>query len=189
MVDTEAKWDRLYQDAAPGKPAEVLIENAHLLPTGGRALELACGLGANSLWLAGHGLAVDAWDISSVALNTLEHNAAASGLPVTTRRIDITPASIPTNCYDLVLVTRYLDRSIAPGITSALKPNGILCYQTFTIEKVAGEGPANKHYLLQGNELLSLFASLHVLAFRDEGVVGDTDRGLRSQSYLIAQKR
>src|SRR5882724_1266274 len=58
-------------DATPFKAdawPQVLVENVHLLPTHGRALDVACGLGAGSIFLARHGLKVVAWDISPVAI-------------------------------------------------------------------------------------------------------------------------
>jgi 2-polyprenyl-3-methyl-5-hydroxy-6-metoxy-1,4-benzoquinol methylase len=47
----------------------VLAENEHLLPPGGgRALDLACGLGGNAVFLARRGFEVDAVDISEVGI-------------------------------------------------------------------------------------------------------------------------
>ena len=59
------KWNLLYNqaDVADYSAAKVLTENHYLLPSTGVALDLACGLGANALYLAQQGLAVTAWDI------------------------------------------------------------------------------------------------------------------------------
>ena len=48
----------------------------------------------------------------------------------------------------------------------ALKPQGLLFYQTFTHERVTDQGPSNPSYRLAPNELLELFAPLHVLVTR-----------------------
>lgn len=61
---TQQKWDRLYEKDTSTEVASVLAENSYLLPSQGNALDLACGLGANALFLSEHGLETHAWDIS-----------------------------------------------------------------------------------------------------------------------------
>ena len=54
---THIEWNLRYQAATDWPtPCQVLADNVHLLPTTGIALDLACGLGANALLLAQHGL-------------------------------------------------------------------------------------------------------------------------------------
>jgi tellurite methyltransferase len=76
-----AKWDQRYlcSDRFP-PPVPVLSQNLHLLPSRGRALDLACGLGANALLLAEQGLEVVAWDLSPVAIERLRREAESRGL-------------------------------------------------------------------------------------------------------------
>ncbi|NNC68584.1 MAG: tellurite resistance methyltransferase TehB, partial [Gammaproteobacteria bacterium] len=74
-------------------------------------------------------------------------------------------------------------------IIAALKPNGLLFYQTFIAEKVSDAGPSNPEYRLQPNELLESFSPLHVLAYQEHGTVGDVKKGLRDIAILVAQKR
>ncbi|HEB99563.1 MAG TPA: SAM-dependent methyltransferase, partial [Thiotrichales bacterium] len=66
-----AKWDARYRESATAVATEVLVENRHLLPAVGEALDLACGLGGNALLLARHGLRTTAWDLSPVAIERL----------------------------------------------------------------------------------------------------------------------
>ncbi len=67
------KWDTRYREAhRVPETALVLSEFQHLLPTSGRALDLACGLGGNALLLAAHGLETHAWDISPVGVERLK---------------------------------------------------------------------------------------------------------------------
>ena len=72
------KWNTKYLQQGPSQwpVAEVLLENKHLLPEQGSALDLACGYGANARLLAEHGLQTYAWDISNVAI---EHIATPLG--------------------------------------------------------------------------------------------------------------
>ena len=188
-MNDQTKWDRIYSQKtnALNDPAEVLVENAHLISANGRALDLACGMGQNSLWLARQGLVVDSWDVSEVALNKLRQ-ACTPDLTIHTKQVDITAASLARNTYDLIVVVRYLNRSLSQAIIKALRPDGLIFFQTFTLEKETTDGPSNPDYLLQPNELLSMFASLRVLIFKDEGLQGDYARGLRGEAYIVAKK-
>lgn len=188
--EQRARWDRRHAAATDiGAPAEVLLRNAHLLPAEGDALDLACGRGANALWLAEHsGLRVDAWDFSPVAIATLDAAAGARGLHLATAVRDVVaepPA--PASC-DVLVVTHFLERGIVPALVMALRPGGLLLYQTFTREAVGTRGPSTPEWRLARNELLELFAGLVVRAYREEGTLGDTSRGLRDLAYLVAER-
>lgn len=188
--DAVSKWNDTYRDSTqPGEVARVLTDYQHLLPLQGRCLDVACGLGGNALWLAGQGLDVDAWDVSEVAIDKLNHFAEQQGLDINTRVVDVTQAVIPMNTYDCIFVGHFLERSSLPGkIRAGLRPGGTLFYQTFTRAKVDDSGPSNPAYLLGENELLRLFQGLVVRAFRDEATCGDVRAGLRNESYLVAQR-
>ena len=83
MSDTDRRrWDARHaaaEDVVP-LPPDVLRGREDLVPTGGRALDVACGRGAVALWLARRGLVVDAVDVSPVALAAAARRAA--DLPV-----------------------------------------------------------------------------------------------------------
>lgn len=193
MVDEIAreKWDRRYAEdpAESPEPAQVLLEYAYLLPESGTALELACGRGGSALFLARRGLEVQAWDISSAAIKGLDLQAETEGLEIETRVRDVHETPPPLNTFDVVCVSYYLERSIAIPIIQALKPQGLLFYQTFIHEKVTDLGPSNPLYRLESNELLELFAPLHVLVYQELGCVGDTRQGARNVAWLVAQRR
>jgi tellurite methyltransferase len=185
-----ARWDQRHAAAAViGAPAEVLLQNAHLLPARGVALDLACGRGANALWLAEHtGLEVHAWDLSSAGVARLQAAASARGLPVATDVRDVVARPPPPRSFDAVLVAHFLERAIVPALIDALRPGGLLLYQTFGREEVSERGPSTPEWRLARNELLLLFAGLTVRAYREEGRLGDTSRGLRDLAYLVAER-
>ncbi|MDO6459995.1 class I SAM-dependent methyltransferase [Granulosicoccaceae sp. 1_MG-2023] len=190
MTDSAEKWDARYRagDGRPAPPAQVLSENRHLLPDSGRALDLACGLGGNALLLAEAGLETAAWDISAVALEKLSAEARARSLSVTTCCCDLSATALPRAQFDVIVVSRFLERALSGPICQALTPGGVLFYQTFTREKTTSAGPSDPRFLLGANELLRLFAGLRVLAFRDEGRQGDVSTGLRNESWIVAKK-
>jgi len=193
-MDTEAtrnKWNERYRNAdavVPG-PAWVLQQYASLLPDGGVALELASGLGGNAIFLAERGFAVTAWDISDVAVRTLQNFALSRGLLLDAEVRDVEQAPPPPVSADVVVVSHYLHRPLFEHLTAALRPGGLLYYQTWSADRPAGAGgPANPDFLLQRNELLRAFSALDVLAFHDEGAAGDPALGLFGQSAIVARK-
>ncbi|NOX91632.1 MAG: class I SAM-dependent methyltransferase [Gammaproteobacteria bacterium] len=185
----QKKWNNRYA-AAEGKPrvAQVLRENSHLLPASGDALDLACGLGANALLLAQAGLAVQAWDLSSVAIDALRSHAVAECLPVqaAVRNVDEQPP-IPAS-FDVIVVSYFLQRALAPALCAALRPGGLLFYQTFVKDKVSQKGPTNPDFLLAENELLTMFAPLRLRVYHEAGALGDITQGLRNEALYIGQK-
>lgn len=184
------KWNDRYRaaEAVPGQPARVLTDFEHLLPRQGTALDLACGLGANALLLAGRGLDTLAWDLSDEAVAKLQAIASAQALPLQAAVRDVIDAPPPPDSMDVIVVAHFLERPLAAHLTAALRPGGLLYFQTFTRTYVHPAGPSQAVFRLADNELLSLFSSLRVLAYREEGTVGDTTRGFRDEAMLVAMK-
>jgi SAM-dependent methyltransferase len=181
------KWNLRYEGVSQAPVAiEVLTENAHLLPSGGDALDLACGLGGSALFLAQRGLATRAWDLSAVAIEALR--GQANGLPVVAETRDVTVRPPEAGRFDVICVGHFLDRALCPKIVAALKPGGLLYYQTFSRDSVDDSGPANPLYRLDTNELLKLFPGLIVRFYRDEGREGDVSLGFRNRAQLVAQR-
>jgi len=186
---TQDKWDSRYREAGlPGAPATVLLENAHLLPRCGTALDLACGLGANSLLLAARGLETHAWDISPVAVERLRAVALERKLPVIAEAKDALRDPMSPAQFDVIVVTHYLERALTQALIDALKVGGLLFYQTFTRTAVSDEGPQKDEWRLADRELLTMFAPLRPLVYREEGRIGDLSLGFRNKALLVAVK-
>ncbi|WP_139349763.1 class I SAM-dependent methyltransferase [Thioalkalivibrio denitrificans] len=184
------KWDTRYRDAdvSEARPCRVLAEFAHLLPERGRALDLAAGLGGNAKLLAEAGLDTEAWDISPVAVEKLNEYARTRGLPLEAVVRDVENAPPVEHSFDVIVVSRFLERPLVPALIGALRPGGLVFYETFTREKVDETGPSNPDFRLAPNELLTLFSPLRLVAYREEGVIGDTGRGWRNEAMLIGMK-
>lgn len=186
------KWDARYQGIVTQRPepAYVLREYAYLLPSQGEALDLAAGLGANALFVAKRGLHCTAWDIAANAMEHLATQAAAEGISVSCEVRDVVAEPPPEQHFDVIVVTRFLERSLCQAISAALRPGGLLFYQTFTREKTdPGQGPSNPAFLLERNELLRLFPDLTVRVYQEAGQLGDISKGLRNEACLVAEKR
>jgi hypothetical protein len=131
---------------------------------------------------------VEAWDISAVALNDLQKNADSRQLDISARHCFISPEILPNAAFDVIVISRFLDRTLCNAIMAALKSDGLLFYQTFTRSKLDPQGPNNPDYLLAGNELLSLFAPLTLLFYQEYARVGDLGCGDRNEAQFIGQK-
>lgn len=189
MMALQNKWDAIYSDSRQKvEAAEVLFNNRHLLPPRGKALDLACGLGGNALLMAEQGLQVDAWDISAVALTKLRTQASEHKLAITTRQCLITAAGLPISHFDVIVISRFLDRSLCNAIMATLKAEGLLFYQTFTRNKLDQQGPSNPDYLLECNELLNLFSPLRLVYYQENSHIGDLRLGNRNEACYIGQK-
>ena len=183
-------WDTRHGDPLKRPSvAQVLVENLHLLPAQGSALDLACGLGGNALALAEKGLQTTAWDLSPVAVERLQAFAAERGLTRLTAEVrDVEGDPPPAGCFDVIVVSHFLSRPLIPHLSAALRPGGLIFYQTFTRIAVSDTGPSNPEYRLGDNELLRLFDGLRVRVYREENRLGDTDLGVRDVAMLVAER-
>jgi tellurite methyltransferase len=185
------KWNTKYRtgDHDRIEPARVLSDYCHLLPRQGRALDLACGTGADALFLAARGFQVSAWDISAEAISILRKRATENNLTLEYRVCDVTDIVISAQDFDVIVVSYFLERMLFPTIINALKINGLLFYQTWTREHSGDRGPHNENFRLGANELLHLCRDLHIILYREEGLSGDINYGLRDEAMLIGQRR
>ena len=190
MNELAAKWNKIFaEQACDTAPAsDVLIQNQHLLPAKGNALDYACGLGANAILLAQHNLETHAWDISDVAVNRLNQYAKLRKLKIETQVKNVEAQPPVENSFDVIVVSNFLHRPSFPDLKNALCPGGLLFYQTFITNKVNEIGPSNPDFLLENNELLRLCEGMEILVYREEGVQGNTKSGMRDQAMVVAKK-
>jgi len=187
MPASQSDWDakhRLAAETPPSEPASIVRELLPLLPAG-PALDIACGTGRHSLLLAARGQHVTAVDFSVVALDVLESRAHgmrarvrrskslheiarpfSGGLELT--QADLERTKLPECCYDLILCIQYVQRSLFSQMARALRPEGVLLFETYTRAQLefAG-GPRNPAYLLETGELREAFPELCVMFCRE----------------------
>lgn len=184
------------QEAEPSgsSPSRFLMQQIRRLPKG-RALDVACGSGRNALYLASRGFDVDAIDRDAEAVARLVQTARQRGLlNVNAHVVDLERKTadrpeFPTDTYDLVVVTFYLHRPLFPWLIEALKPNGVLLYETFTIDNYfRHHHPRRWEFCLGWNELLRLTSTLRVLSYDEGEHEGAPGSGLAFTARLVAQK-
>ena len=183
------RWNARYESgeyAARTHPSALLAAWIDRLPRG-RALDVACGRGRNAIHLAANGYAVDAMDISDVALARARERADAAGVAVNWIESDLERPDIARGAYDVVVIARFLDRSLIPRLIDALRPGGHLVYDHHCITPVEVDGPKSRRFRARPNELLERFRALRVL-FYEEGIVADPDGSRMALARLVACK-
>ncbi len=158
------KWNKRFesQDSFLGEhPSPFLareIERIKSLVPGLNALDIACGEGRNSLFLARHGFKVTALDISDIGLAKGRNRAQTEGVNVEFLRVDL-DGHIIKERYDLILNFNFLQRDLIPSEVASLNPGGLLLFDTIMASELLLQthDPA---YLLQPGELHRIFAAL-----------------------------
>lgn len=194
-----AEWPgaREYDEPAAFGPSSWLLDNADLLPKGGRTLDVACGAGRHALLLSAAGFEVMAIDRDREAIARLRTHADRLGLALRTAVIDLerdgdavaaaavsvaataaaadadaevevdVDVALASHAYDLIIVTRYLHRPLMPRLVQALAPGGTLVYETFLDQQAERGHPTNPAFLLKPGELPALVQPLETLRARE----------------------
>ena len=157
-VKDREKWDKKYTEMTgllAKRPPSAFVSDYFKDAPGTRALDLACGGGRHSLFLAEEGFNVDAVDISTVALEALRSQANPDRINLI--EADLDTFMPETEAYDLIVKTNFLDRDLIERAKAALKPGGIMVVETYMADKGNEKPDSNPEFLLQKEELLSLF--------------------------------
>jgi len=156
------KWDEKFArgDEIHGfAPSAPLADAIRGVPPG-LALDLACGAGRHSLFLAERGWRVVAMDGSRVGLDRMLEEACSRGIEA---RIDARTADLESDgfalepdSFDLVCDFYFLHRPLFAQIRKAVRPGGLFVAAIH----VQDEGASAPHsFLLAPGELLALVES------------------------------
>lgn len=147
------------------------------------------GTGRNGLFLAELGYEVVGIDVSAVAAQRCQGEAARRGVKMETIVASLETFAVARDAFDVILNFYYLQRNLAPAISAAMRPRGVLVFETFTTEQTQFQwGPASEDHLLRPNELRALFPGLHTLAYREAVVERESTRGSKAVASLVARK-
>lgn len=187
MPATDAqRWNRRYQEeqhAGFERPRAFLLAQAAWLPTHGLALDVAMGLGANAGWLLARGLNVIGVDISEIAAR--QAYARYPGLQAVIA--DLTAFSLPAHTFDVIVNFYYLQRDLWPQFVQALRPGGVLIFETLTQAVRQVRPDISPEFLLAPGELHQGFAGLDVQVYREAWIEAGCD-SRRAVASMVATK-
>ena len=187
MNDHQTKWNSRWRERIGEEfvADSWLLEVADLLPAG-RALDLACGRGRNSLELARRGRRVTAVDFSEEALNQLDDVSRSEGLVIDCQRCDLEdqPPVFALD-YDLVLCFFYLHRPLLPWILTTVRPGGMALLRSFSSAGKYPVGELDSRFVLEPGELLQIFSGWEIIR-HEEGVEPSRKGG--SLASILARK-
>jgi len=166
-LQDKERWDFKYLHGWQGTLHKTLVEFYNYAPVG-RALEIACGTGENAIFLAEQGFTVDAIDISIIALKKARRQANERNLKVNFICADLDYFTLRENTYTLIVNFYYLNRRLIPQIKKALKPNGLIIFETYNERHTLTKRDFNPDYLLKEGELFRLFEGFRVIFYKEE---------------------
>lgn len=189
-------WDERYavEDYVYGtEPSGVLIRRNHWLKPGARALCVADGEGRNSVYLAGQGLKVTAFDGAAPAVEKARRLAAERGVEVDYAVQDVFDWSWPVAEFDLVV--GIFIQFVGPAgramlfdkMKAALKPGGVLLLHGYTPQQLryGTGGPGVAENLYTAGMLRKAFADMRVQVLEDYELNIQEGRGHNGRSALI----
>ena len=203
FADPAETWNRRFasDDLLFGAaPNDWLREHASVWSLGDRVLCVADGEGRNSVWLAGRGLVVDAFDIAEVGVAKARRMAEAQGVTVNFSVADCDDYAWPQAAFDGVaaIFVQFADPAMRErlfaNIVRCLKPGGTLVLQGYTPKQLDYRtgGPPLASHLYTEALLREAFADLHLIVLREyeaELAEGSGHRGHSALIGLVARRR
>lgn len=164
MDDDRSRWNAIWRERAGEleAPSAFLVDHAHVLPSHGRALDVAGGGGRHAVWLARHGFDVTMIDISDVAIVRAERRATDAGLAKKIRflQADLETAELPAPVFDVVLVADYLDRGRRDELAGLVFEGGLVIAMQATVKNLERHDKPSRKYLVEEGELGGWLRSL-----------------------------
>jgi tellurite methyltransferase len=163
--DPRARWNarhatRLADGSDPVEATAFLTSRADLLPTTGRALDVAGGTGRDALWLAARGLSVTLVDVSDTALAEATRRAVAVGVALDVVRCELGVDPLPDGTYDVIVVHHWLDRDVWRALPDHLAVRGLLLACQPTVTNLERHDRPPRRFLLDDGEVGRLAAEL-----------------------------
>ena len=182
MIEDKERWNIRHVDKPMPHYVSPTLEKYIKEANVGRALDVACGTGRNTYFLADIGFIVDAVDLSDYALSCIREDAK-----INKQEVDLDIYNIEEK-YDLIININYLNRRLMPQMLVSLKEGGVVIFETFiTAHDVAEKGSMNPDFLLNTNELLRSFLDLDIIYYEEKDIINLRGEDARLAS-LVARK-
>jgi SAM-dependent methyltransferase len=179
------KWNARYRERGrkTAGPSSFLMSLDDLLPTKGRALDVAGGAGRHAIWLAKRGLDVTLADVSEEAMSLAEDEAASAEVRIHSLVIDLEAEPFPAGPWDVIVSFYYLQRTLFEGFAAALAPGGLLVFAQPTKSNLERHAKPPAPFLLEDGELPGLVQGLEIVRYHE----GWQSEG-RHEAQLVARK-
>jgi ubiquinone/menaquinone biosynthesis C-methylase UbiE len=197
MASNYDKWDKIYREYPLntlgwelGKPRPILVELIEKdLIVKGKTLDICCGAGTNSIYLAKNGFSVYALDISPTAIQYAKKEAKKESLLIHFVLANFVFLNFINDIFDFVFDmgcfhhVNIIDRiTFIEGIYRVLKKNGFYMVTCFSYKN----GPAWNHFTK--NQLIQLFSEnfniIQIMHY--SSIEGD---GIKRFFYTVLMKK
>lgn len=177
MHEDKQRWNEKYLTFPMPSKVAPAVERFAPLAKRGEALDIACGTGRHTHYLADLGFTVDAVDFSDYALEQIREEPKIRKIEA-----DLDHYRLEKAHYDLIVDCNYLDRRMYGQIEEALKEGGILIFETFL--QAEGEGyhqPSSPDFVLREKELPEVFSDLEQIHYDER-----EEMNLRGEKVRVA---
>jgi len=211
-------WQELWQDPEVAKrwkewpPSPGVVAMADLLEAEGgrRVLDIGCGVGRHTIYLAARGFEVSATDNAPAAISACKNSLQDAGLVASVVEADMTDFAFPDSYFHGVVashVIHHTDRAtlkrVIDLISDKLAPGGVLAWATPTtrhcgcgrgrevepgtwVNEEHPEGPIPHHYCSE-QEVRELLSTYEILSMDEEESGQPGNR--RYHWRIVARKR
>jgi SAM-dependent methyltransferase len=154
-------------------------------PARNRALDLACGKGRHSFWLAGQG-----WQVTAIDRD-LSQTDTGTNPAINWIEADLETGTwqLGNQQFDLVVVVNYLHRPRFDYLRKAVRPGGTLIYETFMVGNEVLGRPRSPDFLLKDDELADVFSDWLISAQKQGPVhAPETGECIAIKQAIVSKK-
>ena len=188
-MDRKPFWENEYLNKEKltfGNPSKEVENIVSLLPEKAKILDVGCGDGRHSLYLASLGFQVDAFDISENAISKIDYLKDQNNLNINTYVCDVLEFEFKHK-YDLIIVhgvLQYIERKKQPEIIELLKTwtevNGYHIVALFTDEEPVPEDLKNVMVgVFKNEEIKNYYSEWEIKMFVSYKFNDKHDNGIR----------
>ena len=184
-LEDKQKWNKKFaenEEYLTYRPPAPMVEEYYHKCGGKNVLDLACGTGRHTLFLSKRNYLVDAVDISDVALNHLKPQINENATLIEADLDTYTPKK---EQYNLVIMTNYLDRDLISRAKESLKVGGTFIVETYMEDEANEKVGYNPAFLLQKEELKSIFSEYELLAYEESRNETYEKRRMKKQAIAV----
>ncbi|TRW77023.1 class I SAM-dependent methyltransferase [Mycolicibacterium sp. 018/SC-01/001] len=175
------QWEERYRGLPPVTAADIglpatLRPFADAMPERGAALDLACGRGGASVWLAQRGMTVHGFDVSPTAVHAARELAELGGVAARCHFAvaDLDDGVPPGDAVDLLLCSMFRLPAWYGAMMDRVVRGGLVAVSVLSEVGAAGPG----RYRAPPGELTTAFGALTVIA------AGEGD----GRAWLVARR-